>query len=239
MSETPIERPTKVEVLKRFRECGLQVDLVFDVGVMFQTAELREVYPEVVHHLFEPVAEFHHRIGEIYDLSRHVLVPKAVGAVNGSMTMLQRTLFDEHTVTHSRIVVEGGRPRQPGEVAKEIEVITLDGYCETSGIPSDASILLKIDVDGNEPQILAGATAVLQQVSAVIIETPLVEFGRRNALLESAGFLLHDICDLCYYGGMLTQFDSVYLPKATALSVGFNPFVANRKFDRSLWKKYP
>ena len=239
MSEIATDRPTKTEVLKRLRSCGLPVDAVFDVGVMFQTAELRSVYPDVRHHLFEPVTDFHDRIREIYAPIDYVLVKKAVGASYGSMTLLQRTLHEDHAVTHSRVETAGGRPRQPDEVAAEIEVITLDGYMPGSGVAADASILLKIDVDGNEPQILEGATEMLKQASVVIIETPLVEFGTRNNMLDAAGFVLHDICDLCYYGGMLTQFDSVYLPKKFAFAPEFNPFVANGTFDSALWKKYP
>ena len=238
MSDVTAQRPTKEAVLRRLKQCGLDVTDVFDVGVMFQTEELRVVYADVRQHLFEPVTNFHDRIVELYDGLDFVLVPKAVGASDGTTTLLQRTLSDDLEVTHSRIETDGARPRQPSEQETTIEAIRLDSYL--AGLtPQDRSILLKIDVDGNEPEVLQGATETLQQTTAVIIETQLTNFSERNAFLEDAGFALHDLCDLCYYGGMLTQFDAVYLRKDLTMHTAFNPFAAHEPFDQSIWKKYP
>ena len=58
----------------------------------------------------------------------------------------------------------------------EVRVETLDALCHTHGI---APSLIKIDVEGHEPEVLAGASTCLTQAMACIVEN-----GERPAIVE-------------------------------------------------------
>ena len=71
--------------------------------------------------------------------------------------------------------------------------------------------LLKLDVDGHELPILRGAEETLGNTSCVVIESPLCYLSERVSYLESKGFKLWDIVDLCYYCDNLHQVDLIFL----------------------------
>lgn len=63
----------------------------------------------------------------------------------------------------------------------EVDVLTLDGYASAGGLQPD---LLKIDVEGHEREVLAGAERVLRSARPVVI----VETGGRDTLDLMARF---------------------------------------------------
>ena len=80
---------------------------------------------------------------------------------------------------------------------RNIPAITLDGICRERNLPSP--YLIKVDVDGQELDVLAGATEILQQTEYVIVEVTL--FGQMYdvmSFMKFQGFAAYDIVDLSY-----------------------------------------
>jgi FkbM family methyltransferase len=71
--------------------------------------------------------------------------------------------------------------------------------------------LLKVDVDGHETAILRGAQETLKSTSIVVVEAAVAAIRERVDLLEDSGFRLHDIVDPCYYHGVLSQVDLIFV----------------------------
>jgi len=71
--------------------------------------------------------------------------------------------------------------------------------------------LLKIDVDGHEIPILNGAKETFRDVSILIVEASVSTIRWKLDLVESSGFQLVDIVDLCYYHGVLSQVDLIFV----------------------------
>ncbi|WP_333254526.1 MULTISPECIES: FkbM family methyltransferase [unclassified Microcoleus] len=65
---------------------------------------------------------------------------------------------------------------------RNIPAITLDGICRERNLPSP--YLIKVDVDGQELDVLAGATEILQQTEYVIVEVTL--FGQMYDVIAAA-----------------------------------------------------
>jgi FkbM family methyltransferase len=67
---------------------------------------------------------------------------------------------------------EGGKLLTPTDTV-EVDAVTLDGYAETAGLERIA--LLKIDVEGAEPDVISGAAGLLRRraVDAIIFEVSL------------------------------------------------------------------
>jgi hypothetical protein len=96
--------------------------------------------------------------------------------------------------------------------------------------------LLKIDVDGAEERILAGAQKTLAKCSVLIVEAHYNNFLQRSRPIEAAGFELFDIVDLCYYDDRLSQFDLVFINSSIVKSLGLAMYA--KGFDFSKWKPY-
>jgi FkbM family methyltransferase len=83
---------------------------------------------------------------------------------------------------HSLGEPELAHPFRRGELAKpvdevEVDVITLDGYCEGAGI--DHISLLKLDLEGAEPDALIGSESLLsrQAIDVVLFEVSLPQLA--------------------------------------------------------------
>lgn len=111
--------------------------------------------------------------------------------------------------------------------------LTLDSVL--SDMP-ERPFLLKIDVDGPELRVLAGAAETLKHTSVVIIEATLGQLPDICNHLQGAGFRLFDIVDLSYYRGVLWQVDLVFLPARTIeIDPRYNPLPFDRPIDPKEW----
>jgi FkbM family methyltransferase len=85
-----------------------------------------------------------------------------------------------------------------------VEVMALDGWCAAAGVP--AVDVLKVDTQGSELDVLAGAERTLGAVRAVEVEVEFNElyagaplFADVDRYLRSQGFALWRLKDLAYY----------------------------------------
>ncbi len=103
-----------------------------------------------------------------------------------------------------------------------LPMTTLDDVLQLGA--GDRKIFLKIDVQGAELDVLAGASAALQRTEIILLEASLAEYNRGApriaeviARLRELDFLLFDIWDLRRIGPILAQTDLVFVRRGSPL----------------------
>lgn len=134
--------------------------VVFDVGAYVGIFAMASAigYPQHDVHAFEPVPESFARLNENLRANRLTnvrAVRAAVGAKDGAITLFvpDGVWLPSHSSTH-----EGFRP---GTRPVSVQGITLDQYAREHGV--ERVDLVKIDTEGNEDEVLAGAGELFQR----------------------------------------------------------------------------
>jgi len=237
-------KPTMSESLRVLLGYGVEVGAVLDVGILTGTAPLIEVFGNVPHHLFEPVNLHFKQIEKNYRNVDFTLHNVALSDTDGVAYLACRSIHRDGRVTHADVVPQ---PVNSDDIegfvsCEEIPRARLDTLMATQ--PTPGPYLLKVDVDGHEMEVLAGATETLEQCNVVVIEAPLnrtdhPNFFRRALYLMENGFFLMDIVDLAYYGGVLWQVDLVFVRReVVAQRDELRPFQA-QGFQFAADKWYP
>jgi len=157
-------------------------DVAVDVGAnigLYTLLFSQLVGPEGRVHSFEPAPENVRRLRVnllLNDAANVEVREAAVFSREGSVTL---NLFDPHLGGwHSLGRPELPDPFTPGSTiapgrAIEVEAVTLDGYAAAVGLEQIA--LLKVDAEGAEPDVLAGATGLLERraIAAILFEVSL------------------------------------------------------------------
>lgn len=193
--------PIKRQTLGVLRRRGVPVQTVLDVGVLSGTPELVAAYPDRLHLLFEPVAEFAPEIERLYQNVRHRLIAAAVSDSSGMVPLRTMSVIPGMPISHSYMInsLEGSTQLVP--------MVSLDDYLRDN--PAEPPYFLKVDIDGHEMKVLRGATETLKQTSVVMIEAPVGALIERVGYVAEAGFRLFDLTEPCYYDNSLWQCDAV------------------------------
>ncbi len=198
--------PDKKQALSILRERGVPVGTVLDVGVCHGTPELMDTWSDCKHILFEPVIEFSEIISRAYRNIDHELINVAVGDQVGTVGLKVASALPGMAISHSSMT------SNTTDVDPDIRVVnktTLDKSLEDRNLL--APYLLKIDIDGFELQVIAGAKETLKKCSIVIIECQSAQLTKRISAVEAAGFTLFDLCEPCYYDKVFWQCDAVFV----------------------------
>ncbi|MBU0717080.1 MAG: FkbM family methyltransferase, partial [Planctomycetes bacterium] len=176
-------------------------DVVLDCGANIgQTLEtLRDLFPKAKVYCFEPVsAAFAQLQQRCAALNAHA-VKKAVGDRDGQ-AQINLTTSPE---CHSLLGFQEGNPcakwtQVVGQ--EEVDVCTLDTWCEQNGIDPKRVDLLKLDVQGAELQALYGARKLLAAAKLVFIEVTFVPiykdiplFHEIDRFLTECGYRRHGV----------------------------------------------
>lgn len=197
-------RPVKMDSLELLRRRGVSVRTVLDVGVLNATPELLKVWPDVKHVLFEPVEEFGDQIRSNYADIDFELVLAAVGDRSGAVSLETFSVFEGQEISHSRMTSAEGQTN-----TRQVRLVSLDDWISAN--PQPDPFLVKIDVDGAEMKVLAGAREVLKRASVVIVEAPKSQLVERIDFVQKAGFTLFDLAEPCYYDGAFWQCDAIFV----------------------------
>lgn len=170
---------------------------VIDVGAALGTFELYQAFPNARHILIEPIAENEPHLARLCaKLPSAEYLIAAAASQSGVLS-----LEVQPTLVHSSVAVGSAAPQANGEVrqgeVRQIATFTLDQLCEDKQL--EPPYLLKLDVDGNEPDVLAGAGQMLAQTEYAIIEVSL--FNQIHTVIDqmrSHGFVIYDIADLAW-----------------------------------------
>ncbi|MEE9328340.1 MAG: FkbM family methyltransferase [Cocleimonas sp.] len=209
MSDTPI--PTKENILTRLNET-IPITSIVDVGVRASTHELIKCFPTHKQYLFEPVNLFFNNIKKNYKNINYELFPFALANKESRIFLVLTSLEKNGVVTHSRISTEKIEVDHVDIIScDEMEVKRFESLELSKNIESD--FLLKVDVDGEDLNVIKGFGSKLKLASAVIIECTCISATERIAYLQQNNFVLIDMVDLVYYGLSLYQFDAVLVRK--------------------------
>ncbi len=241
----PLRIPTQADVLSALRELEVPIGAILDVGVNYQTESLKQAFPNLKHHLFEPVASYFPHIEKNYYKIPHQLYPVALSNADGNAFLASINIYDQKTnpeglASHSYVADRRLTKEEEPQLidCQEIQRLTLDSALKGVRAPTKP-YLLKIDVDGHELPILEGATETLKNCSVVIIEATIQNLAERLNFMISRGFRLFDMVDISYYAGTLWQVDMVLIPsQIMKASPKLRPSVFDQPFRRELWHSH-
>lgn len=174
---------------------------VWDIGVGYGTPELYKAYPKAKLVLVEPLTEYGAALAKLSESRDCTIVQKAAGRQVGKAIIdvnvadLQKTSFRRRAV-----------PRADNDslCTRTIQVTTLDGILEEHP-KLKRPFALKIDVEGHELDVIAGATNLFRSTELVIAEVSVArrfENGYRFedlvAAMKAHGFGVFDFLRLRY-----------------------------------------
>ncbi len=194
-------RRTLEEVLTHLTGLGLRPGTVIDVGVGYGTPELYAPFPEARHLLVEPLHEYDPQIAPVVARIGGEVVYAAAGAEAGEATI------HVHRAPTLSSVYDSGRGDRSATTARTVPVVRVDELVRERGLPRP--YVLKVDVEGAELEVVAGAEGILEHTELVLLETSLFRHLGENpelpdvvAAMRERGFAPYDI-----YGGHLRPSD--------------------------------
>jgi FkbM family methyltransferase len=208
-------RGSMTGALTQAKSAGLFPKTVIDVGAAFGgfTLECSTVFPAAKHLLIEPLEEYKPALLSVIDkVAGSEYIPAAASRKDGEIVInVHADLVGSSTYHEREKSSVNGAPRT-------VPAVTVDTLVKNSGVAPP--FLLKIDVQGAELDVLAGAAKVLQETEYLVLEVSFFEFfegGRQFheviAFLEGLGFVAYDILGLQYrpLDNALSQADIVFV----------------------------
>jgi len=221
-----MRQATLTDSLRRIKQAEIPIDTILDVGVQQQTCPLRQEFPDKLHLLFEPIEMWFSGIRHHYQDVPHELLQLAVSDHDGVVKLSRVGVNADAPLTHARHAALDA----DGDNIIEVPSCRLDTFLASRHYAL-SPYLLKIDVDGDELRVLAGAEEVLGgHANVVVMEAHPKDFWGRNEWVLDRGFVLWDMVDLCYYDGWLAQFDLVYVKEEFMPTIG--------RFDLEKWERH-
>ena len=144
-------KSTKINSLQRIKSSGIPINAIVDIGVERQTAELISAFPELVHHLFEPVALFYPEIRRNYESVAHVLHEMALSNKTTTLFCVVTALRKDGMPTHARLTPDP--VKVDGQVivsCTEVDVVRFD---IPVAIAATAAIALSSSRDDRQGQV--------------------------------------------------------------------------------------
>jgi FkbM family methyltransferase len=206
-------RRTLPAVLAHLRGLGVAPATVVDVGVAAGTPELYDAFPGTPLLLVEPLAEHEAHLQAIVAARpRSSYALAAAGPEPGELEIAVHRVLACSSVLGDRD--PGGEPAQ----RRVVPVVTIDDLVRERGLRGP--FVVKVDVEGAELQVLAGAAETLAQTDVVLLEVSFfqlvaggAEVADVIAWMRDARFSLYDI----YHGhlrpldGALAQVDMAFV----------------------------
>lgn len=215
----PYQRiPAWKDCFENFKKTNLEFEEIIDVGsAPFQssfTTEIVKLYPNARYHLVEPQVKFNEVLNQIYDGIDYTIYNEILGNKEGIVYEVGIKRYEYEVATH---ILGTSKPFNIGwsqELQAEVlycnlkNQFTLDCLVDQNNLKD--LLFLKIDVDGQDLDVLKGATNLLQKVKMLQVEASLYNMTEIITYLDYKGFKIIDIVDFCYYNHVLTQMDIIF-----------------------------
>ncbi|HEY4919067.1 MAG TPA: FkbM family methyltransferase [Xanthobacteraceae bacterium] len=192
------EKLTHRNALARLKSLGFAPAVIYDIGAYRGgwTRVAADVFPEAQFVLFE--ANGDHAPELAASGHRHLIA--ALGAQDGGTRAFHVPRAGD--VTGASLYVENTAHYAAANLqVREVATVRLDTVIAREKLP--APDLVKIDVQGAELEVLAGASATLAGASALVIEVSLVDYNKRAPLIaeviaavDRIGFKCADVAEL-------------------------------------------
>jgi len=184
--------------LARLRSLGFAPAVIYDIGAYRGgwTRLAAEVFPDAQVVLFE--ANRDHAGALAATGRRHVIA--ALGETDGGARAFH--VPRQGDVTGASLYIEN-TAHYAGEnlQVRAVETVRLDTLVARERVP--APDLIKIDVQGAELEVLAGAAETLRSAAALIVEVSFVDYNKGGPLaaqvigaIERFGFNCADLCEV-------------------------------------------
>jgi FkbM family methyltransferase len=217
---------SKLNSIKPIAPNKLRIDYVIDVGAnegQFAQDLRKSKYSGFIYS-FEPLFDAHQKLvlNSLSDPKWIIHKPVACGSHQGKLSIniagnSASSSFKKMLPSHL-----SAAPYSKTVGFQDVEVVTLDSEIER-WLEVKTPIFLKIDTQGYEEEVLAGAEKTLKVVEAVQIELSILELYQGQKLydyffgfFEERDFLLFDILPgfTNYQTGQLLQFDAIFVKES-------------------------
>jgi FkbM family methyltransferase len=205
------------DALQHLRRVGLKPSTIIDVGVAFGTPELYRVFPEPTYLLIEPLAEFEPNLKAL--LSTQIRGSYELAAAGAAPGVINMALRGEASSAYRDIDRSNAAAQ-----TRQVPVTTLDDLCEQRALTGP--YLVKVDVQGAELEVLAGAKTTLIETEVVILEVSLFQlsegipqFADVVQTMDGYGFATYDLFEGLARpaDGALAQIDMAFVKTAGRL----------------------
>ena len=197
-SRRKAEKLSHHNALARLKSLGFSPAVIYDVGAYRGgwTRLAAEVFPHAQFVLFEANRD---HAGELAASGRRHLIA-ALGREDGGTRAFH--VPREGDVTGASLYVENtAHYGQANLQVREVETMRLDTAVAREKLP--APDLIKIDVQGAELDVLAGAPETLRSAGAMIVEVSFVDYNKGGPLaaqviaeVDRLGFRCADLCEV-------------------------------------------
>jgi FkbM family methyltransferase len=227
MRDTLPRRQTSSEFYDYLSRRGFRPQTIIDVGVADGTFEIYDAFPRATYLLIEPMQEFLPALQWISSNYDAHYVVAAAGADNHTATIFfDNGIAEMHGA--SLISASEGINRN----SREVSVRRMDSIVQEKNLKGP--YLLKIDTQGTELQVLAGASGILAETEVIVLETSFFKFlGRDEPLfnevvrfMEGLGFCPYD-----FFGGLNRPFDGALGQIDVAFVKTNGPFRSDHRFS--------
>lgn len=171
----------------------LDVDLFIDVGAnrgQFSLAAMK-LRPKAKVICFEPLASAHGVLRQVFAKSSNVVVHKtAIGDVEADQQINVSHKDDSSSLLNISPLQSEIFPGTEHKGQETVVVRRLSGYLTEADV--SCNVLLKIDVQGYELRVLAGASNILDRVKYVYVECSFVELYQDQAIASDVIDFLAD-----------------------------------------------
>jgi FkbM family methyltransferase len=197
--------------LAQLSRLGFKPQTVIDVGVAYQTSELYEAFADARILLIEPLVEFEPFLRKICATYKAQYILAAAGETSGTAVLNVRP---DKIASSLLSEAEGSAVES---IPRTVPVITIDEACLERKLRGP--FLIKVDVQGAELQVLAGAQRTLRETEAIILEVSLFGFWVGGpqfydviAYMKECGFAAYDFCGFLYrpLDNALCQADMIF-----------------------------
>ncbi len=206
-------RMSKQSALVQLKNGGFLPRTVIDVGAQVGTPPLYEVFPDAHHIMLEPMVEHETALKKICQSLKSAEYKLAAVSNHKGVVALEFS----NDKQFSQIV----ESNNAGVNVRSVDAVTLDGLC--TGWSYAGPFLIKIDVDGQELDVLEGATGLVIPENIFVIEATLIDqeprFSKILDFFKPFGFVLYDIIDALHRPSdlVLWQVDVVMVHESSPL----------------------
>ena len=217
------EKLTHKNALTRLKSLGVAPRVIYDIGAHRGgwARAAAEVFPDAQFVLFEANADHADELAA----SGHRHVIAALGTEDGGTRAFHVPRAGD--VTGASLYVENTSHYAAANLqVRDVATVRLDTLVAREKLP--APDLVKIDVQGAELEVLAGASATLAGASVLVIEVSLVDYNKRAPLMaeviaavDRIGFTCADIAELHRTpDNFVLQLDLLFVRPALAAKYG-------------------
>ncbi|WP_172834070.1 FkbM family methyltransferase [Nitrospira japonica] len=195
------ERPSLEGSLTQAREAGLDPKTVIDVGAAVGsfTRTCRGVFPDARYLLVEPLEEYLPSLDKVVKD-----IPGATYELAAATDHRDGVMVNIHPdLVGSSLYRETEEGSEVNGIPRKVPSVTVDALVRERH--AEPPYVLKIDVQGAELDVLAGAERVLQRTDLVLLEVSLFQFFERGPVfcdivefMKTRGFVPYDILNLQY-----------------------------------------